>query len=241
MQRAIGATFVIGLLAVAGCGSSSDSSSSSTTAPATTVAASTSTGPTTSSATSTSATSPVVQPDTAVWPFVDSTTRYTDPVQAAKGFAVTYLGFVDPVVGEFQQGDNRSGEVTVKAGAMGPTTTVLVRRLAPDDTWWVLGSHTTNLTLQSPAALASISSPVTLSGQSTAFEATVNVEIRQDGTLEPLATGIVMGGSNGEIGPFSKAFPFTKPTAARGAIILKTMSAKDGNIAEASVVRVQFS
>ena len=80
-----------------------------------------------------------------------------------------------------------------------------------------------------------------ISGQSTAFEATVNVEIRQDGTLEPLTTGIVMGGSNGEMGPFSKVIPFTKPTAARGAIILKTMSAKDGNIAEASVVRVQFS
>ena len=243
MHRAMAVTFVVGLLAAAGCGSSSDSSSSTTTtrSTSTTVAKSTSTGPTTSGPPTTTATSPGVQPDTAVWPFAESTTRYTDPAQAAKGFAVTYLGFVDPVVGEFQQGDSRSGEVAVKASATGPTTTVLVRKLAPDDTWWVLGSHTANLTLQSPAALASIASPVTLSGQSTAFEATVNVEIRQDGALQPLVTGIVMGGSNGEMGPFSKAFPFTKPTAARGAIILKTMSAKDGNIAEASVVRVQFS
>jgi len=182
-----------------------------------------------------------VQPDTAVWPFAASSTRYSDPVKAATGFAVDYLGFVNPVVGAFMQGDSRSGEVAVKASGTGPTTTVIVRQLGPGQTWWVLGASSPNLDLQSPAVLASIVSPVTLSGRSTAFEATVNIEIRQDGTTTPLATDIVMGGANGQMGPFSKSVSFVKPTATRGAVILKTLSAKDGNIAEASVIRVQLS
>ena len=182
-----------------------------------------------------------VATDTAVWPFVTDSIRYSDPVQAATGFAVTYLGFANPVVGAFMEGDNRSGEVVIRPNSTGPETTVIVRKLAPDETWWVLGASTPMLQLQSPEWNASIASPVTLSGQSTAFEATVNVQIRQDGTLTPLASNIVMGGSMGQMGPFSKAVSFSKPTAKRGAIILKTLSAKDGNPAEATVLRIQFT
>jgi hypothetical protein len=176
-----------------------------------------------------------------VWPFVTDSTRYRDPVQAAKGFAVKYLGFVDPLVGAFMQGDSRSGEVVVRPSSTGPETTVIVRKFAPDETWWVLGATTANLQLRSPKWNASIASPVRLSGQSTAFEATVNVQIRQDGTLTPLASNVVMGGSMGQMGLFTKAVSFSKPTAERGALILETLSAKDGNIAEATVLRIQFT
>lgn len=80
-----------------------------------------------------------------------------------------------------------------------------------------------------------------MSGQSTAFEATVNFEIRQDGTLAPLKEGFFMGGSNGQMGPFSTTVEFGTATAQGGAIVLKTMSAENGNIWEASVIRVKFS
>ena len=199
-------------------------------------------GATPSSTSHTTKTTPApAATDTAVWPFVTGSTRYRDPVQAAKGFAGKYLGFSDAVVGAFMQGDSRSGEVVIRPSRTGPKTTVLVRKLAPEETWWVLGATTANLQLQSPTWNASIASPVRLSGQSTAFEATVNVEIRQDGTLIPLARTIVMGGSMGQIGPFSKAVSFSQPTAQRGAIILKTLSPKDGSIAEAAVLRIQFT
>jgi len=194
-----------------------------------------------STSTSTMVPSTMVQPDSAVWPFATITPGYPDPVEAARTFAVTYLGFVDPVIGAFQQGDSRSGEVNVQASPSGPVTTVLVRILTSANTWWVLGASTPNLHLESPVALATISSPVVLSGQSTAFEATVNVQIRQDGTVTPLKEDIVMGGANGVMGPFSKTIAFAHPTAKAGAIVLKTMSAKDGNISEASVIRVSFS
>ena len=232
---------------LAACGGSSDEPPASTTAKtSTTVATTTTTEPpttTASSTTSSSTTSSVpeaVQPEQAVWPFASTSTRYSEPVAAAAGFATEYLGFTDPVVGPFQQGDARSGEVEIRPQASGPVTTVLVRRLAPDDSWWVIGASTGNIQLASPEALATITSPVTVSGTSTAFEATVNVEVRQDGTLEPLAADVVMGGSMGTMGPFSKEIAFGPQSADAGALVLKTLSAEDGSIWEATVVRITF-
>ncbi len=233
-RLAVAAAVVTLSLVAVGCGSKSSSTNRTTT-----------TGPRSTTATATTSmsttTTTSVATDTAVWPFVTDSIRYSDPVQAATGFAVTYLGFANPVVGAFMEGDNRSGEVVIRPNSTGPETTVIVRKLAPDETWWVLGASTPMLQLQSPEWNASIASPVTLSGQSTAFEATVNVQIRQDGTLTPLANDVVMGGSMGRMGPFSKAVRFRVPTAERGAIILRTLSAKDGNIAEAAGLRIQFT
>jgi hypothetical protein len=243
VKRLITVVVVLGVVSI-GCGSSkgrsSSSSTSADTAPATTSAPTTAT-PTTSTLPTTTSAPTTVQPATAVWPFASSGIRYHDPVAAAKGFAVTYLGFVNPAVGAFQQGDNRSGEVTVRTSNTGPVTTVLVRQLTPGDTWWVLGATTPNLQLTTPTTLAAITSPVTVSGRSTAFEAVVNIEVRQDGTLTPLAATTAMGGSNGQMGPFSKSVSFASPVAPRGAIIVKTISAKNGTTAEATVIRVLLS
>jgi immunoglobulin-like protein involved in spore germination len=178
-----------------------------------------------------------------VWPTVASGVRYKTPVAAARAFALEYLHFVDPIIGQFQQGDARSGEVpirtTVENKSLGPTTTVIVRQM--DGAWWVLGSATPNIKLTQPAALATISSPVQLRGTSTAFEATVNVSIRQDNVAKSMVDGIVMGGSNGQMGPFNGSFTFAKPTSSDGAIVLYTISAANGNVAEATVIRVRLS
>ena len=223
-------------LLATGCGSKS------TTTPTATTSTRTSSTSTTSAIATTSTGEPsLVATDSAVWPFVAGTTRYTDPVEAATDFAVTYLGFVKPVVGPFVPGDSRSGEVDIRPNKLGnATTTVIVRKLAPDDTWWVLGAATTHLQVQSPARDATITSPVTVSGQSTAFEATVNVAVRQDGSLTPIGTDFFMGGSNGTMGPFSKAVSFAKPTAKRGAVVFKMPSSDGSGTMEAGVIRVQF-
>ncbi len=223
----VAALIALGLVA-AGCGSGSKSSSSGSTASS-------------RSSTTTSTTSPSnARPDSAIWPFAGGSAPSTDPVAVVKTFAVAYLGFVDPVAGAFQPGDAGSGQVSVQPKTTGAVTTVSVRRVTADGSWWVVAASTSNLQLQSPAASTSVTSPVTLSGRSTAFEGTVNVEIRQDGSTAPLATGFVNGGANGTMGPFSKPFTFTAPTAKRGAIVLRTRSAETGNTAEASVIRVQF-
>lgn len=218
-------------LSAVGCGSKS-----------TTATKPTSTSTTTTSSNTATTTEPSMVPtDTAVWPFVAGTTRYADPVKAATDFAVTYLGFVKPVVGPFVAGDSRSGEVDIRATKLATaTTTVMVRKLAPGETWWVLGASTPHLQLRSPVWDAPITSPVTVAGRSTAFEATVNVEIRQDGSLTPIGTDFVMGGSNGTMGPFSKAVTFTRPTAKRGAIVFKMPSTDGAGTLEAGVIRVRF-
>ena len=178
---------------------------------------------------------------TAVWPTASSTTRYTTPVAAATGFATDFVGFVDPVVGEFRAGDSRSGEVPVKPNATGPETTVLVRQLGNDSTWWVLGASTPNIQVASPAALATISSPVALHGTSTAFEATVDVEIRADGAAQPVGKGFVMGGANGQMGPFDGSLTFSAPAATGGAVVFSTHSAETGHVTEATVIRVRLT
>ena len=200
---------------------------------------STHTAATSTTTTTLSPTTSPVDTSTAVWPFASSTTRYSDPVAAARSFATEYVGFTNPVVGEFRQGDARSGEVPVQARTTGPITTVLVRQLG--DSWWVLGASTPNIQLSSPATLTAISSPVRLQGASTAFEATVNTEVRQDGSTQPLGTGIVMGGANGQMGAFDGTLAFNRPSGASGAVTLLTRSAEDGSVTEATVVRVKFS
>ena len=180
-----------------------------------------------------------VDTSTAVWPFASSATRYPDPVSAARGFATEYVGFTNPVVGNFRAGDARSGEVPVQGKSTGPITTVLVRQLG--DSWWVLGASTPNIQLSAPAALSAISSAVRLQGTSTAFEATVNTEVRADGSTQPIGTGIVMGGANGELGPFDGTLSFTRPPTASGGLTLLTRSAEDGSVTEATVVRVTFA
>lgn len=68
------------------------------------------------------------------------------------------------MVGAFQQGDSRSGEVEVRPVADGPVTTVLLRRLSGEDSWSVLGATTDSIRVTSPEALAVITSPVTVRG-----------------------------------------------------------------------------
>ena len=189
--------------------------------------------------TSSSTTAPLTA-SLAIWPTTSSTVHYADPVDAARAFVTGYVGFVNPVVGAFQQGDSRSGEVPVQARTAGPVTTVLVRQLGSDGSWSVIGSSTPNIQVTAPAVLATVTSPVTLAGNSTAFEATVNVEVREDSNATPLGKGFVMGGANGQMGPFTATLAFTKPAAAAGALIFMTLSPETSTVSEATVLRVKF-
>jgi hypothetical protein len=161
-------------------------------------------------------------------------------VAAVRAFATVYLRFVAPIVGQFEQGDAHSGEVPIRAKAAGPVTTVIVRQLGTDGSWSVLGAATPNIRLTEPTALATLTSPVRLRGSSSAFEATVQVSIRQDDSATALRDGFVMGGSL-QMGPFDSTFTFATPTSRYGAIVLDTISPEDGHVTEATVIRVRFS
>jgi len=219
--------------------------SSSAAAPTTPVPAAGSAGPTTPerrvpSGTPSAATHPVpgVDTSTVVWPWKNSALRYDDPVQAARGFATDFAGFSAPVVGPFQQGDSRSGEVAVRPRRDGPVSTVLVRQLE-DRHWWVIGSVSSSIRLDSPGTGDRVSSPVRLTGAANTYEGHVDVRIRQDGRRTAIGTGFVTG-CQGELCPFDGEVSFSRPAAAAGAVLLSTTGGEDNQLWQVTVVRVVF-
>jgi hypothetical protein len=227
--------------------------SDTTEAPATTDGAATTQPPETTDDTSSptseppSTESPTTQappvPDevsTAIWPWYPTDLRYGDPVEAAVGFATDFLGFVDPIASEFMAGDNRSGEVEIRSFESGPATVVFVRQLTADDSWWILGAASENITIDEPAALAEVTSPLTVSGTALAFEGTVDLQLRADGNGEPVLEGFVTGSGGPEAGPYSEMFEFTSPGETGGALVMRSLSAEDGSTLEASAMRIFY-
>jgi hypothetical protein len=210
-----------------------DGTTSSTTP--TTVATTTTTGgPTTT-------TLVPVDPSMPLFPVPTNGLRYDDPVEVAKDFAIELVGFQAPIVGEFQQGDSRSGEVPIKAKSNGTVTNVLVRQLE-DDHWWVIGATTDDIVLTSPERGDTVTSPVRLKGESIAFEAVVNVTIYADAAKKlVVGEGFVMGGGT-EMAPFDGTveYDLQGSGAEWGVIILVERSAEDGFPRNATAVRVHF-
>jgi hypothetical protein len=214
----------------------------STTEPTTTptTQAPTTESPATTAPATTAPTAPApVDTTTAVFPTTGGV-RYADPVAAARAFAVDFVGFTDPIVGQYEAGDARSGEVPVRAYATGAVTTVLVRQLGTDGSWWVLGAATPGIVVDTPSAGDTIRSPMTTTGSALAWEGAVAVEVRQDGQAQPLGTTVVTGGGD-MMRPFSGAVTFTEPGAPHGAVLHVSHSAQDGRVMQATVVRVAFS
>lgn len=224
---------VCGLLVATGGNSPEGTTPPAT--PTTTPTTATPPPPTTTSPT----TPPVVDVAVAVYPTPASTLRFAHPVVAARSFAVDFVGFVDPVVGHFVTDGDATGTVAVRATAGGAVTTVALQRI--DGSWWVVGARTPDIRLDSPTASTPVASPVRLQGTSTAFEAQVDVEVREDGRRAPIGKGFVMGGSMGAMGPFDGSVAFTVPSAARGALVLSTVSMANGQLWEATVQRIAFA
>ena len=176
----------------------------------------------------------------ALWPDVESVTRFDDPVEAARSFAVDLVGFTDPVLGEFRQGDSRSGEVELQPRAGGPVSIVLLRQLAPDETWWVLAAVHEDIVIEKPQPRSVIDHPLRLSGRARAFEGTVQVSILADGSPDPIGEGFVTGSGGLDLGPFDGEIPFQTPQVDWGALVLYTESAEDGSVWAVTAIRVGF-
>jgi hypothetical protein len=177
---------------------------------------------------------------TAIWPWADTSVRFTDPVDAVASYATDFLGFDDPALGEFRSGDSRSGEVEVRADDAGPVTVVFVRQLGEDDDWWVLGSAAEDIVVDAPETLAVVESPLVISGTARAFEGTVEVEIRADGNGEAITTGVATGSGGPAAGPFEVSLAFEPPSVSGGAVVLISRSPRDGAVLEASSLRIFF-
>lgn len=177
---------------------------------------------------------------TAVWPLVTMSIRYDTPEAAVQGFAEGFAGFTDPMISEFMQGDSRSGEFEIRPTTDGPVTVVFVRQLGPDDSWWILGSVAENIAVSEPPAFESVVSPLVVAGEASAFEGTVQTELRADGTDDLLIDSFVTGGSTG-LGPFTETFTFDSPGEGFGALVFLIRSAEDGSVTEVTALRVSFA
>jgi immunoglobulin-like protein involved in spore germination len=175
---------------------------------------------------------------TAVWPTAASGVRYRTPQAAARGFAVGLAGMRDPHLSGYRAADARSGEVDVRPGDSRLPTHVVVRELG-DGTWWVLGSATDDITLDSPATGDRLAPPsVTLTGSALAFEGTVFVRVVDDrGTT--LGTGTVVGGGDVRR-PFTGTVALAAAGTDHGALVLGTQDMREGLVSSAAVVRISF-
>lgn len=229
---AAAAAVVVAALAIA----NDDDDSINTVASTTTTTADSTTTP--DDATTTSV-PPSVDRSVPVFPDPATSRRFDDPQALTVSFARELLGFSDPIVGDFQAGDSRSGEVELRAFAQSSPTVVLVRQLE-DDTWFVLGAAVESIRLDSPTSAATISSPEPLRGAAHAFEGHVGVKLYADGITEPIAETYVTGRGD-EMGDFSGELTFEVPNGVDdGVLVLFEASAEDGATIRATVIRVHF-
>jgi hypothetical protein len=119
-------------------------------------------------------------------------------------------------------------------------TTVLVRQLTDDDSWWILAAVCENITVDEPEAGAEITSPLPVSGTAAAFEGTVDVELRVDGSDEAIVSGFVTGSGGPAPGPFSETFEFTSPGEVGGTLLLWSRSPENGSVVEAAAMRIFY-
>jgi Immunoglobulin-like domain of bacterial spore germination len=138
----------------------------------------------------------------AIWPFASSNRTFATPEEAAKSFAVDYLGMTHARLGATND-ENGVKNVEVFPNDRGNTRTVVRVVEQPPRGWVVFEARADEIQVDAPARNAPLTSPLSISGQSTAFEATVGVELRPFGSTTPVFTGNFMGGSNGQMGPFS--------------------------------------
>jgi Immunoglobulin-like domain of bacterial spore germination len=230
---AAAAVLVVALIPLLG---GDDETRVAVTAPSTTTTEPTTTTTSTSTSTTT-APLPPARPQNAIWPFAGGP-RFRDPGQVALSFARYFLGMPAPVV---ESTALSARVIEVRARRDRPAiTSVTVAESGGD--WYVTGARTRNIDLVSPEPGDRISSPVTVRGTSTAFEAQVNWEVREEGAGpgRKLGEGFFMGGANGEFAPFDARLAYATPNGAAGAIVLFTRSAEDGSVQEATVVPVTF-
>jgi hypothetical protein len=186
-----------------------------------------------------------------IWPHVRpadlevTPERWSDPAEVARGFLRVYVGVPNPRAGPFRAGEPGSGEVEVRRGERGPLTTVIVRQLGrqgPGAPWTVTAAAANSLRVGSPGPFDHVSSPLKVAGESTAFEAIADVDVRENGQTwgKSLGHSILTGGANGEFAPFDGDVRFVAPSRAAGAVVFYTLSVEDGLPMEATVVKVRF-
>jgi hypothetical protein len=141
----------------------------------------------------------------AIW--VSSGPEADTPESAAEAAVRELLG-VTPVLGEFQAGDSRSGEILVfSPGENGPMqrSLLLLRQMGPDEKWSVIAAINPDIGIDAPpAGSLQNAGMLTVSGMARGFEGTIIVSAHRVGAdREVLDMRIAAGGALWDPEPFS--------------------------------------
>lgn len=236
---AVAAALLIGVVAFVASDDDDPGVATDTTTTSTTVDATTTTAADTT--TTTEAPFPsAVDPFTVAYPSPQTSQRFESPDAAAATYSREVLGFTELVQSEFLQGDSRSGEIEVTDREGNPSTVILLRQME-DDTWYVLGSVASDITVEMPEAGDAITSPFETTGVALAFEGTVDVEVRTQDDPMPIGTGFVTGSGVPPAGPFEGTIEFTAPDEdTPGIAIYRTLSPEDGHVVQATSFPVRL-
>jgi hypothetical protein len=230
----------------ASCGDNDDGAPSESSTPA--VVVTTTDAPTTTAAVPTTAAMPTTMPEVttelpttavlpsttvapvgleepAIWPAADVV--FESPEAAAEDFVATVLG-VPPRLGEFRQGDSRSGEIQVFSigeGDVGPPVArglLLLRQLGPDDGWFVLAVANENASITVPlAGERVVAGPITVEGVARGFEANVVVTAFVAGDVtDQFDQQITMGGAAETPEPFRVSVDLTRASPGEVVVLL---------------------
>lgn len=167
---------------------------------------------------------PVGLEQPAIWPAADVV--FAKPTEAAADF-VAHVLRVPPSLGEFRQGDSRSGEIEVFSPGEGaaptpvPRSLLLLRQLGPNHGWFVTAAVNEHASITAPAYGSAVpAGPLTVEGVARGFEANVNVTARLAGTAEPLAEQVTMGGSAATAEPFAVTLDLSAVTTGQVIMLL---------------------
>jgi Immunoglobulin-like domain of bacterial spore germination len=207
----------------------------------------TSPGPSTPGQTSTTVAPQGVDADQVLWPDPAGELT-TDPRDAVRGFVSQQLDISDPPLSPFRETEPDVGQVDVHArGEAGQTldrvaSTVTVRRLDGEH-WFVTGAESSELVIDTPEPLDTVSSPFSVSGEVRGFEGTVNARVldRFDGEgvdSEP-ATGT--GGGGEAMEPFSAEVSFVATGTQRGVLYAQTDSGASNGVSSFAAFPVRLS
>jgi hypothetical protein len=164
----------------------------------------------------------------AIWPAANVV--FATPEEAAADFvSAVLISEGDPLLGEFQQGDARSGEIAVlfagDSGDLDPPMeqgVLLLRQIGPTDGWYVIAATSDGAMIDTPSALEQVpAGTVTVSGEGRGFEGTLVVSAfppgHDDATFD---LQIGAGGAFADLAPYSVELDLSGAASGEVVVIL---------------------
>jgi Immunoglobulin-like domain of bacterial spore germination len=181
----------------------------------------------------------VTTDEDALWP-APGGPRFPDPEDAARSFAGAVLGTADADVSAFRPGETGTGEVDVftRPGSGRVAGTLDMRRI--DGTHWVVAEAVSAaVVLEDPAAGATVSSPVTVTGSGHGYEGTIVVDLRLRSAPDTVVgSEAVIAGSGVDNAPFRAEVTLASSPGGAGILLARTDSGEGGTVTDFAARRV---